>query len=400
MEYNITKTKDQIKAVVELKDKDLQTPFDNALTKLGKGVTVAGFRAGKAPAKLVIKQVGESALQQETISNAIDVAYREVVDKESLQPIDYPAVSLDKFTIDWQDPQQIRGALKASIDIVVLPEVKLGDLSKIKLSKSEEIKVSDEEVEDVVNYLRRQKAKFTPTNKPAQAGDRVEINFSGSLEGVALPELASKNHPIIIGDKTMIPGFEDALIGLKSGDKKSFDLTFPKDYRSEQFAGKKVQFDVELLLVQKMNLPALDEHFLSALGHKDIAKFKTAIRENITQEKEHQEHHVRDEEIINQLLKISSVEVPESLIDKEVELMIEDTKRQIEQYKMNFEDYLKKANKSIEALRQENRVQAKRRVEIGLVLRQLAKHFNLDPSAQDTAHQALHKLEEMAKSEK
>lgn len=396
MQYNKEQNKNILTIKINLENKDLQSAFDRAILTLGPSVSIKGFRPGKAPVNLVITQIGETKLSQEVLTNALDDSYREIIEKEKFEPIDYPKVEVEKYTLDTKNPKSINGQLSYKIELEILPAVKLGDLAKIKLPKSNPVKVSEKEIDDVITYLSRQRAKFQSVAREAKLSDRVEVNYSGSIEDQKQDELSSKNHPIILGDKTMIKGFEEELVGLKVGQTKKFSLTYPEDSPKKHLVGKKIDFEVEVLLVEEILVPEIDQKFVESFGHKSLIELRKAIESNIKSEKEHEAHHQADEELISQLLKISTVEISETLISKELERMLEEMKAQLDQYKIKYEDYLAQIKKTEQELKDSWNENAKKRVATSLAVRALIKKFDINESDEDAGHKALHKLAEMA----
>jgi len=376
--------------------KDLQKAFNKALEHLSRGITVKGFRPGKAPKYLIVANIGETKLQEETFSNVLEQTYSELIKEEKFDAIDYPKIDVKKFTIDFSNHEAVKGELEYEAKVELMPEAKLADFNKIKLSKNTEIIVSDKEVEDVINYLARQKAQFKTVAQPAKEGNRVEVNFEGSVDSVKLPEMKSKNHPIILGDKTMIPGFEEKLIGMKLGDKKEFDITFPSDYPKAELKGKKAHFEVEMLMVQEVIKPDFDDKMAADFGHKTLVELKDAIKHNVEDEKIHDQNHKEEEEIVEQLLKLVKVEIPNLLVERELDRMIEDAKQRVSQYKMPFEQYLASLKKTQSEFRESMTEQARKAVTIGFALREVIKELELKGEGQEVGQTAMTELLKIA----
>lgn len=389
-------TKNLLSLSLSVENRDLQNAFDKVFNKLKNGVNVKGFRSGKAPKNLILKEIGSNKIQEETFSETINNTYAKVSAEQKIDPIDYPKIDVKKFTLDINNPEKVTGELEYTIEIEVMPEPKMKDFSKIKLSKQENTEVSDKEVEDVIEYLRKQKASFKSIAKPAEKGNRVEINFEGEIEGKKLPELKSKNHPLILGENTMIPGFEDNLIKMKTGDKKDFFITFPSDYSKTEFSGKKVKFNVEMLLVQKVILQEKNDKMAKDFGRKNLTELKKAIKKNIEDEKIHNNRHKEEEEIVEQLLKLVEVEVPEILVNKELDHMVDDAKKRTEQYKISFDNYLAQIKKTENEFKESMREQAQKAVQIGFALKEVIKKLDIKGENNSVGAKAMDELFKIA----
>lgn len=376
---------------------DLQKAFNEAINQLGKGVTVKGFRPGKAPKYLVVGSIGEKKLQEEIFSTALESTYSELMHLEKFDPIDYPKIDVKKYTIDFSDCEKIKGELEYTASVEIMPEAVLKDYEIIKITKKDPIKVEDKEVDGVMEYLARQKAQFKSVATPAQKGNRVEINFEGELDGIKLPEMASKNHPLILGDNTMIPGFEDELIGMKVGDEKEFSITFPKDYGKKEIAGKKAKFKVDMLLVQEIILPVFDDKMAADFGHKTYTDLKDAIQHNIEEEKIHDRIHAEEEEIVEQLQKLIKVEVPKTLIEREMDRMVDDAKARVDRYKIPFTQYLAQLKKTKDEFREEMRESAEKAVKTGFALREVIKKMGIKDDSAKAQHSGEKVMEELLK---
>jgi trigger factor len=278
----------------------------------------------------------------------------------------------------------------------LLPQVKLGDYKKIKVKsdKSKEIKVSDEEIDQVLSHLARQNAQFKDIAGPLKIGDRVELNFEGFEKGVRLDNLSSKNYPVILGSKTLIPEFEAKIIGLQKGEKKEFNI----EMNSKGEGKKRIDFKVEIVQTQEVILPKMDNIFAKKFQKNSIAELKKAIGEDIIKQKKEQQEKETENAVLDKLLKIINVEVPESLINQEIERQINEMRSRVSMFGITFEQYLANMKKSLDEFKEGLKPQAEKTIKIGLALGEIVKKENIDPKNKEAGKLALQKLISYAES--
>ncbi len=356
--------KSRIKLLIEVSKEELGKYVKLAGEKLQKEVAVKGFRTGKAPLNLIEKEVGNARYQQEILEIAVSQSYFAAISENKLVPLGPPQIKLIKFV-----PSDI---LTYEAEVEILPEVKIADYKRIEVKKPK-FEVKKEDTETVLSDLRKRSAKVKEVDRPAGKGDKVEVDFEGFLGGAPLEGGKSQNQPLVIGEKMFIPGFEENLVGLKKDDQKKFEITFPKDFAQKNLAGKKAKFEVKMKQVCQVDLPTLDDNFAKALGKKNLAELKKELNISIKEKKEAEAKRKMEEEILSKILEKTEVEVPESLIQSEVEREIENLKNNLERSGLTLERYLEHLKKSLDEVKLELRGESERRVKIGLVLRKIAE---------------------------
>ncbi|MEA2097700.1 MAG: trigger factor [Patescibacteria group bacterium] len=364
METNIKDLpKSQKELTIEIPVEEMEKYVNKALDKMSKIVKADGFRQGKVPKDVVRKKIGEPAVFEEAVHIAIETTYLETIKENKLNPIGQPKADITKSAMG--------NPLEYKIIITVMPKVALGDYGKIS-GKVEKVMIEDGRVEEELKKIQKKKANYITKNEPAKKNDRVEIDFVSRVGGVKIEGGESKNHPLIIGQGMFIPGFEDNLIGTKKDDIKKFSLVFPDDYKPE-LAGKNVDFEVEIKIVQKVELPEINDEFAKSLGNfGDLNNLKKSIKEGITAEGENKAKEDLKNKLIDQVSEKTTVEIPDILIDSEVENMLNEFKNNVSQSGIKFEEYLKNVNTSIEKLKTEWRELAEKRVKAGLVMREIS----------------------------
>lgn len=358
-----TKLKIHVAVSVEI----LKQAREHAVRNLGKNVKVTGFREGKAPAHLIEKNIDQGLLQSEFIEEAINHSYPEAVTKENIRPVLQPQISLTKFvpfsTVEY------------TAEVEILGEVKLADYKKIKKVRPV-AEVTDEEVAKVIENMQRQMAEKTEVDRAAKTGDEVWIDFEGTDEkGEPVSGASGTDYPLALGSNTFIPGFEDNLVGLKTGEKKSFTLTFPKDYGVKAMQGRKVTFACTVKNVKEVTLPKVDDEFVKKVSPvKTVKELKEDVKQQLSIEKQRQSDNDFEAEVINEVTDKSEVTLPEGLVNEQVEIVLNELKQNLTYRGMTFPEYLENNGMTEEQQREKEILpEAKRRLKAGLVLSEISE---------------------------
>ncbi len=370
----------KVKLTINLPPELMRGFFAKVYKKLASGVEVKGFRAGKAPKNLTISAIGENRLISEIIDLALKETYPQALKQENIIPVAPPKIEIKKMA----DLTTDEAVLEYDAEVDLLPEVKVGDYKSLKLKvKKLKQEATKDEIDQVLSHLRRQHAEFRDVDRPAKEGDRVEMDFEGKERGVVLENLTSKNYPVILGSKVLIPEFEKKIEGLKKGDVKEFKIKL-KD--------KEIDFKVKVHLVQEVILPKMDDELAKKFGKKTLKELEKAIAEDVVKQKENQAKQNQENEIVENLLKISKVEIPESLTNQEIQRMIERMKSRIAMSGMPFEKYLEQVKKTEDDLKKEFKEQAEKTVKVGLILGEIGKLEKFDLTKEDTGRKVMDKL--------
>lgn len=351
----------RVKLTIEVPWEELNVFFDRAYEKLAPTVEIQGFRPGKAPRALIEEKIGHERLAHEALDLALAETYAEAATREKIFPLAGPAINIKSF-------DKVSNLIyEAEVD--VLPEIKLGEYKKVRVKRNE-IKVTDQDVEETLKHLREQKAIFHDVERPARENDRVEIDFEGSIGGVKQDSLTSKNHPVILGRKTLVEDFEKQLIGVKQGEEKKFTIdVLSRDGKTKQ----RVDFIVKVHWVQEMVLPDFDQEFAKQFQAKDMTELRNLIRGDIQNHKSERENQRIEKEVVDKVSDMAKLEIPETLIENEISRQIGDLENQLVSYGQNLAGYLNSVNKSVEDLRGDLRPGAEKSVKNGLVLGEIAR---------------------------
>lgn len=386
MDYSIKKLpKSEIEIKVTVSEDEMDEYRKKASDEISKDVKVKGFRPGHVPPHILEEYIDKKYIEARAQEIAVQKSYAEAVIKKKL-----PVVSSPKVKIDSDNP------FGYTAKVAVLPEVEIKDYKSIKVKK-EEAKVTDKEIDAVIEDMRRYGTTYKEVDRAAQKGDRVEVDFEGfDKDGNAVPNTKSQNHPVIVGAGTLVPGFENELVGLKKGEKKEFEITFPKDYAKESFRGKKLKFKVELKMVEEASIPQFNEALIEKMTGKkrSVEEFKTEIKGNILARKTEEAKQKQENEYIEQLLKKAFVELPESLIDEEVEYILLDMKDDIQARGIEFQKFLEQAKVTEDELRKKYRLEGEKRLKIRLSLQYLLKEEQIKVEDQEI-HGEFEKIKDM-----
>lgn len=341
----------------------LRGEVETRLKRLGRTAKIHGFRPGKAPLKVLEQQYGQ-AVQQEVLGDSLQRAFAEAAVANKLQVAGYPQFELK--TADLNAPE-----IEFSATFEVYPEVEIGDIGSQSVTRAT-YSLTDADVEATINNLRKQRAQFRPTDRAAQNEDQVRIDFSGMLNGEKFEGGEAKDFTVVPGAGRMLPDFEAAIVGMKAGETKSFDMTFPADYHGKDVAGKQVTFTVTVHSVSEPVLPEVDAEFARSLGvtDGDVEKLKQDIRDNIGREAQRRVKVRNKESAMDALLNVAQLEVPKALLEGEAQRLMEQTLQDMAARGLKIPQGMKLP---VEMFHE----RAEKRVKLGLILAELVNRHGL-----------------------
>lgn len=368
----------QIKLEIIVDEAMLVEAKEHAINKLAKNVKVPGFRAGKAPMAMIEKSLDPAVLQEEFLNDVLNQAYSQVIIDEKLQPIAQPKVEVTKFvpfsTVEFT----------AIIEQVTLK--KLADYKKLTAKKTIE-KVAPEKITEVIENMRQQMAQRKDVERAAKNDDQLWIDFDGKdKDGKEIKGAKSTNYPIVLGSNTFIPGFEEHLMGMKAGDTKTFDITFPKDYGVKALQGKKATFDVVVVKVQEVIKPELDEEFVKKVSpeSKNLAELKKDIESQLAVEADSNAQRAYENALVAELVEKSDVVVPDELLQEQEQNVMRDLQQNLLYRGQTMQEYLDAIGMTEkEQKEKEITPEAERRLKAGIILSEIAEKENLSVSAEE-----------------
>lgn len=380
MKTTVTHESDtRVKVVVAADHAELAAAEQVALKRLVKTVKVNGFRTGHVPLEIVKKHADPNALAQETLDAALNRAVAEAFLNNNLQVLARPEVEIKKYV-----PGEL---LEFTAEADVLPEVKLGDYKKLKAKKAA-VNVDKKEIDEVIERIQKGLSEKKEVKRAAKLGDEVVIDFVGKKDGEAFQGGTGKDYPLVLGSNSFIPGFEDALVGLKAGDTKDVKLAFPKDYHAKDLAGQDVVFEVAVKKVNSVKLPALDDKFAAKAGpFTSMDDLRKDIKAEITAQAERKATDDLKDELVKQLVAKSTVSVPSVLRDDQIRSLEQDLRQNLMYRGRTLEQYFEeKGYADRDAwVKAEANDAADARIKAGLVLAQLSKELKIEATADELA---------------
>ena len=380
MKTTVTHESDtRVKVVVAADHAELAAAEQVALKRLAKTVKVNGFRTGHVPLEIVKKHADLNALAQETLDAALNRAVAEAFLNNNLQVLARPEVEIKKYV-----PGEL---LEFTAEADVLPEVKLGDYKKLKAKKAA-VNVDKKEIDEVIERIRKGLSEKKEVKRAAKIGDETVIDFVGKKDGEAFQGGTGKDYPLVLGSNSFIPGFEDALVGLKAGDTKDVKLAFPKDYHAKDLAGQDVVFEVTVKKVNSVKLPALDDKFAAKAGpFTSMEDLRKDIKAEITAQAERKATDDLKDELVKQLVAKSTVSVPSVLRDDQIRSLEQDLRQNLMYRGRTLEQYFEeKGYADRDAwVKAEANDAADARIKAGLVLAQLSKELKIEATADELA---------------
>jgi len=368
--------KSRVELTIELSVEEL-TPFLNqAAQQLAQKNKIAGFRPGKIPYHIIGQQLGAMAIYEQAMEEILNDSYFKAIKENQLLPVEKPKIEILKFAPD--------NPLVYKAIFAVLPKIKLGDYKKIKV-KRKEIEITPEQVEKTLKELQKMRAKETLVNREIQKKDKVLVDLEMFIDKVPLENGQSKNTQLIIGDSFFIPELGENLIGLRKGEFKEFPLKFPTNHYDKKLASKSVDFKVKINEVYQIDYPEINDEFAKNLGKfANVEELKKKLEENLKEEKRTEEEQRLELEILDKSVEKSEFEeIPEALINVEVEKMISELEVGVKQQGVKFEDYLNHLQKTKESLKEEFKPKAEKRVKIILLINKIIEEKEIKISEQE-----------------
>ncbi len=341
----------------------VNTEVDSRLKRLARTVKLHGFRPGKVPMKIVEQQFG-GQVRQEVLGDAVQRSFGEAVTEKNLRVAGYPRIEIKPGAAPSDKFEYI-----ATFEIY--PEVSIGDLSKAKIERPL-VSVTDQELDKTISILRKQRTHYHAVDRGARSEDQVRIDYQGSLDGVPFDGGAGVDQTVMLGNGQLLADFEKHLIDMKAGETREFGLRFPDTYHGKEVAGKNVRFTVQLKEVREPHVPEADAEFAKSLGVSDgdLSKMRTEVKANLEREvKRRIEMRVKDQ-VMKALLDATKVEVPRALLEAEIERLMQNMRRDLEQRGLKAEQ--------IPMPKEAFEPEAVRRVSLGLILAEMVKLHKLE----------------------
>jgi trigger factor len=361
---------------VEIEAEKVASALDKAFRKVVQKANVPGFRKGKVPRTIFESRFGVESLYQDAIDILLPEAYTEAVDQAGIEPVDRPEVDVEQFGKGQ--------TFKFKAKVTVKPEVKLGEYKGLE-APAADTDVTEEEINKELERLQQRHAELVVVDEgPAQQGDVTVIDFEGLLDGEPFEGGKGERYSLELGSGSFIPGFEDQVVGMNIAEDKDINVSFPESYHAENLAGKPVVFKVTLHEIKRKNLPALDDEFAKDVSEFDtLEEYKQDLAAKLKESKAKETENAREAAVVDKASEAAEVDIPEVMIDTEIEQMMKDFESRLRTQGMNLELYFQFSGQNEEALKEQMKTDAQKRVRNNLVLEAVAKAENLDVSDAD-----------------
>ena len=365
--------KSQVALTIEVGAAEFEAAVEKAYQKMRRKINMPGFRPGKAPRKMIERMYGAEVFFEEAINIAFPEAYEAAVEQEKLQVVGYPAVEMvgevtkDGFTFKATAP--------------VYPEVTLGEYKGLKAEKPE-VKVTAADVDERLKTLADRNTRLVSVDREAKSGDTAVIDFEGFLNGKPFEGGKGENHNLELGSGSFVPGFEDQVIGMKAGEEKDINITFPENYH-EDLAGKAVVFKVKVHEVKEKEVPEMDDEFAKDVSEFDTLKdLKADLKKKITEERQKDADRAFEENLMNQVAENITADIPDVMVENQARQYLDNFKAQISR-QFPYEEYKKMTGMDDEKLLADAKEPALRQVKMDLAVAAIIKAENIEASDED-----------------
>ena len=367
----------QVTLTVEVEAAEVSKAVEKAVKRLSNRVNIPGFRKGKAPRKIIERNVGMDAIMQEAFDIVGPKAFADALEEQKIEPVSRPQIDIETLE-DGKD-------LVFKATVTPRPEVKLGEYKGLKVEKNVEA-VTDEDVEKQLKTFQDRQGKMVdaPEGSAVKDGDFTTLDFEGFVDGEAFEGGKGQDYPLQIGSGSFIPGFEDQLIGAKIGEEKEVNVTFPEEYHAKELAGKAATFKCTIRSIKQKELPAMDDELAKKVSKfETLEELKADVRKNLEENAARKAENDQKAAAIDMATSNITVDIPAVMIDNRVEGMIREMAMRLEQQGMSFDAYLQYAGTDINKIREDYRETAEKNVRTDLMLEEVAKAEDIKVEAKD-----------------
>ena len=367
MKYTLGEKKNGVIEVkFELNAKEWEAEVEKAYEKHKNEYKKEGFRTGKVPRKVLEQTYGENLFFEDAFNDSFPELYTKMLDKEKqLYPVDYPAIGLDKMD---------KTGLSFTVKITLLPEVVLGEYTGIEIKKRSD-KVTEAEIKKELDALAEKQVKFVEvSDREAKMGDLVNIDYAGFEGKDQFEGGTAKDQELELGSKTFIPGFEEQVVGMKIGEERDINVTFPEHYHADNLAGKPVVFKVKLLGIREKVLPEINDEFASnASEFETLAELKKSIKDRLQENKTKEVEAEAENKLVEEIVKRAKLDVPAAMVDSQIDHELHHMEEAVKAYGIDLKTYMQIMGTTLEEYRKTKEKEAEAQVKASLVLEEIIK---------------------------
>lgn len=339
--------------------------FENYLNKTyneeKNNIRLEGFRKGKAPRKLIEKKYGKGVFMEGALNHAYNDNLPKALEEYDLQIVAEPKLDVEEYK-EGED-------IIINVDLIIRPDFEIGQYKGLNIERVIDV-VEEKDIQNELEKRQQQNARFvTIDDRPVKDQDMIKLDFNGKLDGVEFEGGKSEDYPLTVGSHSFIPGFEEQLIGMKIGEEKTIEVTFPEDYHEKSLAGKPVTFDVKINEIKEKELPEIDDEFVKDISEFDtLDQLKESISKELAEVKEKSARVKLENEIVDKIIENSNFDLPKEMIDNQVNYMVSDFERSLSYQGIHLHDYLNFTQQSIDKIKEDMRKEAEARVKSTMVL--------------------------------
>ena len=380
-----TENKNEVKLTFNIESEKFDEAMKKVYAKTAKYFNIPGFRKGKAPMQLVERQYGSAIFYEDAFNELVPDIYDEAIKENKIEAVSRPNIDI----VQMEKGKEL--IFTATVE--TKPEVELGKYKGIEIKKIE-YTTTDKDIEHELGHMAERNARLvTVEDRAVEKGDITTIDFEGSIDGVQFEGGKAENHELEIGSNTFIPGFEDQIIGMKLEEEKDIKVKFPEDYFSKDLAGKDAVFKVKLHEIKKKELPKIDDEFAKDVSEFDtLEELKNSIKEKLDTENTEKAKYETEEEAIKVVCDNTKLDIPNGMIELEIDNMIKDMETRLSYQGLNLNQYLQIRNKTEAEIRENFKEQAERSIKSRLVLEAIVKAENFEVTPEEVSE----KVKEMA----
>ncbi|WP_345239975.1 trigger factor [Pontibacillus salipaludis] len=362
---------------VEVDADEFKVALDKAFAKVVKDIQVPGFRKGKVPRPIFEQRFGVESLYQDALDIILPEAYSNAIDEAGITPVDRPEVDVEQIEKGKN--------LIFTAKVTVKPEVTLGEYKGLEV-EAQDTTVTDEDVENELKQQQEKQAELVVKEEgTVENGDTVVMDFEGFVDGEAFEGGQADNYSLEIGSGQFIPGFEEQLVGKSAGEETEVEVTFPEEYHAEELAGKKATFKVKVHEIKAKELPELDDEFAKDIDEEveSMDELKKKTKERLQQEKAQEAENAKREELVNKATDNAEIEIPEAMVDTELDRMMKEFEQRLQMQGMTLDMYFQFTGQDQNALKEQMKEDAGKRVKTNLVLEAIATAENVEVTEED-----------------
>ena len=367
----------KVKLSFDIDAAQFDAAMDKAYIKVRGQVTIPGFRKGRAPRKMIENMYGgESVFYDEAFELIFDEVYGPAIDENKLEVVDRPQVDIQQIGTGKN--------LQFTCEVFVKPDVTLGEYKGVEVKREHTLVTEDEMNAEIEKERNKQAAEVSVDNRAVAEGDTVNLDYSGSVDGVKFAGGTAEAQTLKIGSHTFIPGFEEQMVGMNIGEEKDLEVTFPQEYHAEELAGKKAVFHVKVNGITETQLPALDDDFAKDISEFDtLDEYKADVRAKLEAQAAERDNNAFTNAVIEKVMENATVEIPEAMVERQIDSMVRNFEARLAQQGLKLADFIKYTGQDEKSFRNQYREQAEKSVRANLVLEAVENAENFEATEEE-----------------